>query len=582
MWGLPSTEKIHSAEDWFILLGYDADSSIPEEDLNYIQQLINTPVAYSDVVLILTGTSVLPVSDLDIILKAKNMNNLKSNNQLSIATQRLMNSIRIVEVNPLKLSIKEKIAYQDGIRHDWRAIGNFGNYDFGILLEKDPGEQNIFDHNSVYLKWNSSNMKFIAGDHQLIGGFGLVAWRTTSVHKGFETINTLPRQGKGIKGYRSSNEYWNTRGFGVEQQTQYGKFTYSLGRTYQDGSLEGEEIKLDKTGLHITQHDLLKQNQLVENAATVMWNNNYTSYQLGVLLNAQSVGDNDGGNIQHSSVSIFTSEKQNDLHWFGETAFNNNLSIAFLGGVLFRSGTIKYLISLRYYPANFRTYRAQPFSEWQGQNEGEKGIFQNVQLKYVKHVISIYSDIAEKIDENTLTTSNNIKYESGIRWQWFGKKHRFKTQLRKSNQLQTTQIYFPNPINYDIYRTTAKGQYQYQPTKNLDVRWQINSTFYNNESQGLGIETRFNWEIPNFVITGSWITANVDDYNGRVYFWDLNLPGEMRSLAVSDEKQLLGLKIKMKSKNNYQIYMRWRSAWDSMNFSGTADQRYALAIQIIL
>ena len=98
----------------------------------------------------------------------------------------------------------------------------------------------------------------------------------------------------------------------------------------------------------------------------------------------------------------------------------------------------------------------------------------------------------------------------------------------------------------------------------------------------MGIETRFNWEIPNFVITGSWITANVDDYNGRVYFWDLNLPGEMRSLAVSDEKQLLGLKIKMKSKNNYQIYMRWRSAWDSMNFSGTADQRYALAIQIIL
>ena len=49
MWGLPSTEKIHSAEDWFVLLGYDADSSIPEEDLNDIQQLINTPVAYSDV-----------------------------------------------------------------------------------------------------------------------------------------------------------------------------------------------------------------------------------------------------------------------------------------------------------------------------------------------------------------------------------------------------------------------------------------------------------------------------------------------------------------------------------------------------
>ena len=581
MWGLPSTEKIHSAEDWFVLLGYDAESSIPEEDLTDIQHLINTPVAYADVVSILTGTSVLPVSDLDIILKAKDMNDLKSNNHLSIATQQLINSIRIVVTNTLKLSIKEKISYQDGVRHDWRAIGSFGKYSFGILLEKDPGEQHIVDHNSIYLKWNFLNMNFIAGDHQLIGGYGLIAWRSTSVHKGFETVNTLPHQGKGIKGYRSSNEYWSTRGFGGEQQTQYGKFTYSLGRTYQDGYLSGEEIKLDKTGLHLTQNDLLKQNQLVENAATVMWNNNYTSHQLGALLNAQSVEDNEGGKIQQRSVSIFTSGRQSDLHWFGETALNNHSSTAVLGGAFYRTGSIKYLISLRYYPTNFRTYRTQPFSEWQGQEEGEKGLFQNVQLKYEKHVISLYSDIAEKIEDNTLTTSNNIKYESGIRWQWHSKKHRFKTQYRVSNQLQMNQMYFPNSINYNINRTTAKGQYQFQATKGIDVRWQINSTFYNNESQGLGIETRFNWKIPNFVITGSWITANVDDYNGRVYFWDLNLPGEMRSLAVSDNKQLLGFKIKMKSKNNYQIYVRWRSAWKTMNFSGTPDQRYALAIQII-
>ncbi len=581
MWGLPSTEKIHSAEDWFVLLGYDAESSIPEEDLTDIQHLINTPVAYADVVSILAGTSVLPVSDLDIILKAKDMNDLKSNIHLSNATQQLINSIQIVVRNQLKLSIKEKISFQDGIRHDWRAIGSFGNYDFGILLEKDPGELHIIDHNSIYLKWNSSHMNFIAGDHQLIGGYGLVAWRSTSVHKGFETINTLPRHGKGIKGYRSSNEYWSTRGVGGEQQTQYGKFTYSLGRTFQDGYLSGEEIKLDKTGLHLTQNDLLKQNQLVENAATVMWNNDHTQYQLGVLLNAQSVEDNEGGKIQHRSVSIFTFGRQNDLHWFGETALNNHSSAAILVGTLFSNGSIKYLISLRYYPTNFRTYRTQTFSEWQGQEEGEKGIFQNVQLKFEKHIISLYSDIAEKIVDNTITTINNIRYESGIRWQWHNKKHRFKTQLRKSNQLQMTQIYFPNKIDYDINRTTAKGQYQYQATKNLGVRWQINSTFYNDESQGLGVETWFNWKISNFFISGSWITANVDDYNGRVYFWDMNLPGEMRSLAVSDNKQLLGLKIKMKSTNNYQIYMRWRSAWNSMNFSGTADQRYALAIQII-
>lgn len=581
MWGFPSADNINSAEEWFVLLGYDAESTIPEDDLNNVQQLINTPMSYADAVMIISRISVLSLSELKIISSAKNVIDLKSNSELSTATQYLIESIQIVDYSPIKLSIKEKISFQDGVRHDWRANGSSGNYDFGILLEKDPGEQNISDHNSMYLKWNSMDINLIAGDHQLIGGYGLISWRTISVHKGFASLNTLPRQGKGITGYRSSNEYWSTRGFGGEILTRYGKLTFSLGRTYQDGSLKENEIKLDKTGLHVTSGDLLLQNQLLESSVTVMWNNNFLTSHLGVLINTQNVVDNVGTNFHRQSVSIFTSGNWSDWHWFGESALNNNKSIAFLGGALFKNKSIKYLISLRYYPTHFRTYRTQPFSEWQGQDDGEKGIFQNVQMKYEKHVFSLYNDIAEKIEEGALITNNNNKNESGIRWQWQSKKHQVHTQLRKSNQLNTTQMYFPYTIDHDISRTTAKGHYQYKPTKYMDIRWQINSTSYNNESKGLGLETRVNWKTQSFVITGSWIAAQIDDYNGRVYFWDLNLPGEMRSVAISHNKQLLSFRIRIKNKNNYQLYMRWRSAWDSINFTGTAEQTYALAIQII-
>ena len=113
------------------------------------------------------------------------------------------------------------------------------------------------------------------------------------------------------------------------------------------------------------------------------------------------------------------------------------------------------------------------------------------------------------------------------------------------------------------------------------MRWQINSTLYNDNQKGLGFETRMNWQTPSLIITGNWIAAKIDDFNSRVYFWELNLPGEMNSVAISEDKQLVGVKIQIKSKKNYQMYMRWRAVWNNLSFIGTPEQRSALALQII-
>jgi hypothetical protein len=74
--------------------------------------------------------------------------------------------------------------------------------------------------------------------------------------------------------------------------------------------------------------------------------------------------------------------------------------------------------------------------------------------------------------------------------------------------------------------------------------------------------------------------AQIDDYNSRVYFWDINLPGEMRSLAVSHSGQLIGLRIQMKKTNNYQISFRTRYEWNSLKFLGTPEISTAFSLQI--
>lgn len=580
-WVFPSAEKIHSVEEWIDVLGYDAESSVSEEDLISVQQLITSPVTFEDAVSILSSISIISLADIKIINNSKNIHALQKNNDLSPAVNYLVQSIQIVDHLPINLALRERISFNNGVRHYWRVQGSIGSYNFGILLEKDPLEQNIADHNSIYMQWNSRKLKMIAGDHQLVGGYGLVSWRTVGAHKGFETINTLPRHGKGMSTYRSSNEYWSTRGIAGEWTTYYGQLTFSLGRTYRDGSVENGSIKLDITGQHITTSDLLKQDQLLENAATVMWSNELQSGRLGLLINTQKIEGFSNAQVHSTSASVFGSKQWNDWNFFGEISSTINNSSAFLGGALFKSKALKYLVSFRYYPTYYRTYRTQSFSEWAGYDDGETGIFQNVQIKYNRHHISIYNDIAEKIEENNPAIYNDLKNETGIRWRWQSKKHHFLTQYRKSDQSETTENYYPGITANSNNRITIKGLYKYIPTKKLDLRWQINSTIYNNSNSGLGFETRAHWKTSKLVITGSWIAAKIDNYNSRVYFWDLNLPGEMNSVAVSDNKQLIGIRIQIKGKNNYQLYMRWRATWNTMNFTGTPEQRSALAIQII-
>ncbi len=562
-------------------MGYDAETSVSEEDLISAQQIIATPVTFNAARSILTSISILSLTDIEIINSSKNIHVLKTNRDLSPAAEYLVQSIQTVDQLPISLSVRERISFNNGVRHYWRAQGRSRSYHFGILLEKDPWEKNIADHNSIYVQWNSENVQMITGDHQLIGGYGLISWRTVAAHKGFETINTLPRHGKGITGYRSSNEYWCTRGIGGEWKTDYGQVSFSLGRTYRDGTLENGAVKLDITGQHITASDLHQQNQLLENAATVMWSRDLQFGRLGLLVNTQNIEDPSKKQVNAASASMFGSKQWNNWHIFGESAFIKHTTPALFSGALFKSKALKYLVSWRYYPTDYRTYRTQSFSEWTSSAAGETGIFQNVQVKYGKNKLSIYSDLAEKIEENNPVVYNNLKSETGIRWRWQSKKHHFLVQYKKSNQSEENQTFYPDITAYDSYKITTKGLYKYKPTRKLDLRWQINSTLYNDNQKGLGFETRMNWQTPSLIITGNWIAVKIDDFNSRVYFWELNLPGEMNSVAISEDKQLVGVKIQIKSKKNYQMYMRWRAVWNNLSFIGTPEQRSALALQII-
>jgi len=528
---------------------------------------------------LLLSLDALSLSDQTYIQQSNSLDELIGSDKLSKEGQALIHSIQIKNTISSNMTIQERITFQKGVRHDLRLRGTIGSVEYGTMIEKDPGEENIIDHQSLYFKKRSTSTNWLMGDHQLSFGYGLITWRSVSPYKSYDALKVLPRFGKGISGYRSSNEYWATRGLAGEWKTNFGNIFLSLGHTPQDGSINDSSVKIDITGQHISESDLDKQNKLMENAATIMWSNGGEKDHIGFIVNTDQTQD-DTQKISTTNISIYGKKVWSSWQYFGEVGLLNSENIALINGALFSTKLMKYLISFRHYPRQFRNYRSQPFAEWSGAEDGETGVFQNVIIKYQKHTFAIYQDVVTKNSPEQNNAYDEFKDEYGIRWQWRSKRHGLQLQFRDHSQSNDDIAYISELSKNHEQKQTIKGVYHYKPDNYYDLRWQFITTNYAEHSIGYGLETKCNLRISPTTITLSWIMAQIDDYNSRVYFWDINLPGEMRSLAVSHSGQLIGLRIQMKKTNNYQISFRTRYEWNSLKFLGTPEISTAFSLQI--
>jgi hypothetical protein len=158
--------------------------------------------------------------------------------------------------------IQQDKAFIDGKYYgsNWKIYNRFvinkdNNLRVGILTEKDPGEKSINDFTTFHLYARDIGIikNFIAGDFLFEFGHGLALWSRYSINKGIETVGILPRNGKGIIPYLSSDENMFLRGAAV--QFSYNKLNfyafYSV-RNY-DGSIDqstNQIISIRLDGFH--------------------------------------------------------------------------------------------------------------------------------------------------------------------------------------------------------------------------------------------------------------------------------------------------------------------------------------------
>ena len=568
-------------------LGLDEEETLPAEDLFIIESLqrtggVLTPAALRQ----LATLSFLSAGDGQLLrawVDSSDCNRLHQQKTLSSQLRVLLNEIRqpLLKANK-PLFLRQRMTAHQDVRYAWRGEWTFSSQRLGFFIERDPGETRIADRISGYLSGGNRHNQWVIGDHELILGYGLLSWRSVAVNKGFESIKTIPRRGNGLRAYHSSDESWNLRGIGFQRETSLGTGGLSLGNNPRDGYVDSVgTIHLRRTGIHTSG----QSSQLWERSFIGFWEWKQEDNRLGIAFSTSQWNEN---RIRQSNPAAAFNFQYLFRNWslFGEMARGYGSRWGYLTGARFHPRGFYYLISIRSYANTYYALRSNPFSEWSSQRRDEQGVYQGIQWNWRKHQLTVYGDIYRTgaVPENRLAPVKG--QETGIRWQWHSRYRRCKLQWKQETKTLEPPASFLDTKEITHTKKDAwKGMIYQQFSTRYVWKGQISVSHIrtaNQISTGYGVENLWSGKWPPWVITVDWIVTRVDQYESRVYFWDINLPGEMRSVAYTATGQSWGLRLQYRQGPFLYWGLRLRSTWKNPLLHTSPMLTGSLALETVL
>jgi hypothetical protein len=280
--------------------------------------------------------------------------------------------------SPQKLLLRYKYQYKNLLQ-------------YGIVGEKDAGEQFFkgkqrpgFDFYSLhFFAKNIGNIKALAvGDFTVSLGQGLIEWQSFAFKKGADVIN-IKREGAVLKPYNSSGEINFHRGIGMTFGRNKWAITFFLSCKKIDANIVKDSLQnqdeyissLQTSGYHRTKTEI--DDRAVQNQLALGGNFSYQvkKIQFGVngiwyKFKLPIHKSNEPYNLYALSgttfgnCSIDYSYTFKNAHLFGEVAFDNNLSHAFVNGLLISvSSTADICFLYRHIAKGYQALYVNAFTE---------------------------------------------------------------------------------------------------------------------------------------------------------------------------------------------------------------------------
>jgi hypothetical protein len=472
-------------------------------------------------------------------------------------------SSQVIDENNISISLRyrmmtdiqkragfEKYKYAgDRIKYYSRLKAESGNFAAGFINEKDPGENNFFDHYAGYFQYNSINKdrRIIFGDYNLEFGQGLVLWQPYAFAKGVQSVISPLKNNRIFRPFLSSEENLYFRGAAAALCFQRLSMAAFYSSNLIDANLnESGILSLSRSGYHRTAGEIRNKNsirsELIGGQVTL---SPIENFKLGFLYLYNDLGYdflpgnafNATGKIhRHASVSFNAVWKTNNLS--GEIAYQSGRIAYILNLFLGMNDFVDILISYRDYSPDYYSFYANGFSEY-GNTQNESGFYAGAEFKTAAGNINLYHDQFSTYTKSFHSIFPLYGYEIVT---YYEKKIFRNTKLRLKYKIEEKDIEVKQEILPYITKSCKKNysiELNLKPFKDLRCKTKfefVEITSSGDKSSGFNSFQDFRLQVTKAIsIHGRFSVFQTDSYNSRLYQFENDLPGLMRNTAVYGE-----------------------------------------------
>jgi hypothetical protein len=301
------------------------------------------------------------------------------------------------------------------------------DFSMGVTLEKDAGEQFIWDRKTARYGFNFFSFHFTRyyvgkwktialGDYQVSFGQGLIFGTGYSLGKGAETVPTVRRSSIGILPYTAAMEFGFFRGIGATRQFKNWQATLFASHAPRDGriaaSIDSLESFVDvissfnQSGLHRTPSEISTKNQFQETnlGANAQYSHPSGRFQMGGnslltrfnrpwIRTPQIYNRFEFAGQSNLVSSLYFNYNWKNFFLFGESAVSQSGGRgSVLGFVSSLSKQVDFSMLWRKYDKDFHSFYSSAFSE-NTRPINEQGVYLGIQVRPEKRwKINAYYD----------------------------------------------------------------------------------------------------------------------------------------------------------------------------------------------
>jgi hypothetical protein len=465
--------------------------------------------------------------------------------------------------------LEERRGFQDGSYpgSPWKSYNRLlGRYeygtdgtsiDFGILTDKDAGENKFNDFTSgfVSLKTSGPLRRLIMGDFLIEEGQGLTVWRSRGFSKGSDVIQPTRKSARGIAPYTSSDENMFYRGAAAVLAVSSLEATAFYSNKKIDATVDslGQITSMYGIGYHRTESELRRRLAARERSSglrlryvigkTLTVGSTYFSTKLGNSAAGDQLYDF-VGNESHVLGFDFDLYLER-LNIFGELARSYTRAIAGVAGAFVGlTKDIDLVICFRDYSQDFISLHGIGFGERSGSPQDEIGVYTGLRLRLRRGVIlSAYFD-QFKFPWQTGSVPFPSSGTDFLLRAEFRPFERFNVEMKYKSEAKGDAVSTEDEFGRSVTRLADRLQQNgrmiatFDVSRDLRVRGRVELvrteySAFGNGGSGILLSQEVRWNTTSrLTIDARLAFFDTDSYDSRVYEFESELRGTVSNPAL--------------------------------------------------